>query len=571
MDPQGGGALSIIHGVPLSEEPGLGALTLPGYLREVTARFGPNPALVMQAPDGAVTRWSYAELWERATEVARSLIACGVGKGTRVGVLMTNRPEWVAAVFGVGLAGGLAVALSTFSTPTELEGLLQASAVSVLLFERKVVKKDFAAMLRELEPAIAAAAPGELAAPRFPFLRRLAMVDAGPTGGAIESWAQFLAHGEGVARERVEAAAAAVLPADPGLLLFSSGSTGKPKGVLSAHRGVAIQCWRWGRLYGFGEDVVSWSPNGLFWSGNFAIGLGATFSCGGTLVLQPTFDAAEALALIERERVSFAYAWPHQWAQIEAAPNWAAADLSSLRYLDVWVNLRERHPTIPAGWREPRWSYGGTETFTIISAFAANTPVEIAGESNGEALPGNTIRIVEPLTGETLPRGEIGEIAVKGPTLMLGYLGAPLDETLDAEGFYRTGDGGFIDPRGRLVFQGRLGDIIKTGGANVSPVEVDNVLATCPGVKVCKTVGVPHATLGEMVVSCVAPEPARPLSEAEVREFLKARLASYKVPRRILFVDAAELDFTGSAKVKADAARALAAKRLAAEAAPAGG
>src|SRR4051812_46596735 len=124
-------ALSLIRGVPLSEEPGLGSLTLPGMLRDVVARHGGREAIVLHQPDGQVVRWTYAELWDRAGEVARALVACGVGKGTRVGVLMTNRPEWLAAVFGASLAGGVAVALSTFSTEAELEYLLDASEVSI--------------------------------------------------------------------------------------------------------------------------------------------------------------------------------------------------------------------------------------------------------------------------------------------------------------------------------------------------------------------------------------------------------------------------------------------------------
>ena len=132
--------LSLVFGPPISDEPGLGALTLPGFLREVTQTYGEREALVWRTADG-VTRWTYAQLWERAIEVARALRGCGLGKDARVGVLMTNRPEWLAAVFGTALAGGVAVALSTFSTPSELDHLLRASAISVLLFERTVLNQ----------------------------------------------------------------------------------------------------------------------------------------------------------------------------------------------------------------------------------------------------------------------------------------------------------------------------------------------------------------------------------------------------------------------------------------------
>jgi fatty-acyl-CoA synthase len=359
----------------------------------------------------------------------------------------------------------------------------------------------------------------------------------------------------------VQARAELTRPADPAVLFFSSGSTGKPKGILSAHRGVAIQCWRWRRMLELGEDVRAWTANGFFWSGNFASVLGATFSCGGSLVLQPTFDPAEALELLQAERVTRAFAWPHQYEQLEAAPNWLEADLSSLHYVD-WRNQLGRHPTVSTTWSEPNESYGNTETFTITTAFPSNTPPELAAGSHGRALPGNTLKIVDPLTGVTLPRGERGEIAVKGPTLMLGYVGIPMDETLDDEAFFRTGDGGYIDERDRLVFEGRLNDIIKTGGANVSPVEVDEALAAHPGVKVARTVGTPHESLGEMVVACIVPREGAQLDEAAIREFLKERLASYKIPRRVLFVREEELALTGSAKVKLGELRQLAVKRL---------
>jgi fatty-acyl-CoA synthase len=566
-----GGVPSIAKGIPLSEEPGLGSLTLPGFLREVTTRFSERDALVLRTASGT-EHWSYAMLWERAFEVARALLAVGVGKDSRVGVMMTNRPEWIAAVFGTSLAGGVAVTLSTFSTPPELQYLLQVSGVSVLLFERTVLKRDFGAVLGELEPQVHTAAPGRVASTRFPFLRRLVAVGpimGGPAGGAntagtIESWSEFLAHGQATARELVDAAAASVLPANPGVLFFSSGSTSLPKGILGSHRSVTIQCWRWPRMQDLRGEVRCWTANGFFWSGNFTMAMGSTLAVGGTLVLQPTFAAAEALELMQAERVTLPLAWPHQWAQMVEAPNWSRVDLSSLHYVDA-NGPGARHPTVSTDWYEPRWAYGNTETFTLSCCFPSDTPLEVAGETHGVPLPGNTLKIVDPESGAVVPRGERGEIAVKGPTLMLGYIDVPIDETLDEEGFFRTGDGGYMDDAGRLVWEGRLTDIIKTGGANVSPLEIDGVLAAFPGLRIGRTVGVPHETLGEVVVTCVVPHDGATLEEAAIRDFLRGRLASYKVPRRVLFFREDELSMTGTAKVKSSRLRELAAKRIKAE------
>lgn len=554
--------LSIARGIPLAEEAGVGPLTLGGYVREIARRHGSNEAAVIHLPDGA-QRWTYDELLARSMEVARALVASGVSKGTRVGILATNRLEFLSCVFGTALAGGVAATISTFFTASELDTVVQMAACSVLLVERSVLKKDFVQMLCELEPQLASG-EGPLASTRFPFLRHVAVIDSDAGEGRFEGWSTFLARGASVDDALVLAAADAVAPSDPGVLFFSSGSTGKAKGILSAHRGVCLQLWRWAQWYDIGVPPRTWSANGFFWSGNFAMALGGTLSSGGSLVLQRWFDAAEALSLMEVEKVSQVLAWPHQWAQLIAAPNYDSVNLSSLYYIDRDTPLAQ-HPTVKTDWREPANAYGNTETFTLITTYPANTPVDVALKSHGVPTAGSTVKIVDPMTGATMPLGERGEIAVKGPTLMLGYAGIPLDETLDADGFLRTSDGGYIDPEGRLFWEGRLNDIIKTGGANVSPLEIDEVIRACPGVKVSQTVGVPDDLLGELVVTCIVPFDGAALAERTIQDFAKQKLASYKVPRRVLFFAEDQLATTGSAKIKTADLRKLAAERLAAE------
>jgi acyl-CoA synthetase (AMP-forming)/AMP-acid ligase II len=550
--------LSIVHGKPLSEESGLGALTMCGWFREITAMHREREALVLHENE-SVTRWSYQELAERANEVARALLACGVSKGTRVGVLMTNRPEFLSSVFGISLAGGVATTLSTFSTPAELDYLLQLSGISVLLMERNVLNKDFSEILAELEPQFANGAGTELSSLRFPYLRHVAAINGGQ--GQIEDWPDFLARASKIPQSLVDATEASVTPADPGALFFSSGTTSKPKGILSAHRGVALQLWRWRRFYQTGPDARTWSANGFFWSGNFGMAIGGTLTAGGSLLLQKTFNASDALALMHDEKATMAIAWPHQWPQLEAAPNWNDVDLSAMKYLGSETGLA-RHPSINVSWQEPICAYGNTETFTISSIFESGTPEERIAGSSGEPQPGMTFKIVDPLSGKIMPLSEEGEIAVKGPTLMLGYLGIPLDETLDEQGFLRTGDGGYLDGEGRLFWKGRLNDIIKTGGANVSPREIDANLLENPAIKLCQTVGIPHDTLGEMVVSCIVPQEGESLSPETVTAYLKERLASYKVPREVLLVDESDLQTTGTAKIKTTELRDTVMKRL---------
>ena len=560
--------LSIVRGSPLEDEPGMGALTIAGYLREVVSRFGPREALVMHGPQG-VERWSYDTLWQKSMDVAKALVAAGAGKDSRVGVLMTNRPEYLSTVFGCGLVGAVSVGLSTFSTLAELEQLVALSGVSLVLFDSRVLKKDFGAMLLEIEPQLAMAKTGELRSIKFPFLNRLVRlpavtpVPAEPEAQAsiFETWDSFLAAGREIPDALIEARAATVAPADAGGLFFSSGTTSLPKGILHTQRAFAIQWWRWPRVMSLEGEVRSWTGNGFFWSGNITMNPGVALSTGGAVVLQPYFEAEGALRLMQEERVSYVAGRPHQWARLQEAPNWSTTDLSTLRWITNG-ELLHTHPTVSSRWMVPM-TYGTTETMTSATSYSADTGPEHYAGSAGEPLPGNILKIVDPDTREVVARGQRGEICLKGPTLMIGYIGKAPEECFDEDGYYCTGDGGYVDDLGRLYWEGRLTEIIKTGGANVSPIEIDAVLSLYPGVRRAQTVGVPHPTLSEMVVSCVVPQDGAMLDSQAITAFLKDKLASFKVPKAILFFADDEVAVTGNGKVKSNELRALAQKRLA--------
>ncbi|MCB2060838.1 MAG: AMP-binding protein [Novosphingobium sp.] len=567
--------LSLIEGAPLADEPGQGAHTIGGYLREIVARYGQAEAVVLRIGDHRLS-WSYDELLARSLEVAKALVASRIGKDARVGILMTNRPEFLSSLFGVALAGAVPVPLSTFSTPSELDYLINASQISLLLFEQHVLKKDFHEMIAGLEPAIGTAEPGALVSERYPFLQHLVSLGgiAGASeplesheGGAVERWDAFLARGRNIGDAPVLARADSVIPSDTGGIFFSSGTTSLPKGIIHAHRAFTVQWWRWPRSFCMKEPVRSWTGNGFFWSGNCSMVLGTAFSTGGAVILQRYFDAEEALALMEAEQVTFINGRPHQWARLQAAANWDAADLSSLKYIPRGEMIWE-HPTVETDWVVPM-AFGTTETMTVCTGMDADTPPEYYLESFGKPFPGNILKIVDPMTGEILPLGAKGEMCIKGPTLMTGYLGKAPEECFDAEGFYCTGDGGYVDREGRFFWEGRLTDMIKTGGANVSPVEVDDVIARFPGVKRTQTVGVPDDLLGEMVVACIVPLDGMKLSEQEIISFVKGEIASFKVPRRVLFFTDEDYAITGSEKVKSSVVKELAIKRLEVNSVPA--
>jgi fatty-acyl-CoA synthase len=545
--------VTLFRGPPPESEPGIGALTMGGLLAETVARHPGREALCFHGTDEHgvqgtgehVVRWSYAELEARARRFAKALAAAGVGKGTRVALLMGNRPEWVEAAFGVALAGGVLVPVNTLFEPPEIEHVLRHSDSAVLVYqERLATSHRYHEQVRAMRPVL-------------PYLTTLVCIGTG-------SYDEFLLAGDEIDDDVFNGRAAAVSPYDDALVVYTSGSTGTPKGVLHAHRAAALQSWRFTRHLCLDPTLRVWSAFPFFWTAGYCMVMGATLAAGACLVLQELFEPAAALALLESERVTNPHSWPHQLAALENEPDWETRDLSAVTHVDSFTAFG-RHPSVKIeedSW-SPRAAYGLTETFTIISSMPADTPPALREGHEGMILPGNVVRIVDADTGEEQPAGAPGEIRVKGPTLMKGYVKVAPEDVFDTDGFFATGDAGFVDDEGRLHWVGRTSDMIKTGGANVSPVEIDNELLRHPGLASALAVGVPHPTLGEIVVVCAVAQPGAVIDEDGVRAFLRGRLASYKLPRKVLFFAEDELVLTGNAKIRTDELRKLATERLA--------
>ncbi|MFV8817588.1 class I adenylate-forming enzyme family protein [Haliea sp. E17] len=549
--------LSEFSGIPLAEETGIGSLTLGGFAREVSGRFTEHEAICWRNLSGKMFRYSYREFYAECRNIASALLALGVSRGTRVGILASNRPEWLFCVFGASMAGATTVALNTFSPQRELKLQLEIADVSILLMEAGVGSRNFIEEISGIVPGLGEYAPGELLTPELPFLRRVVCIDATEGAPGIQSWADFRAAGASISDALLDAADDCVSPADDALIFFSSGSTAQPKAIRQSQRAASLQCWRCGKMFDLDTESRVWNANGFFFSGNFAMAFG-TLARGGCMVLLRYFDPDRALELIEQERVTCVLAWPHQEARLKECPDWEARDFSSVKRM-VADSAFHDHPTVTSQWKGMN-GYGSTETFTFVAAVSG----EDYNETNqGTVWPGNTIRIVDPETGETLPIGETGEIVVKGPTLMLGYLKSVSEDCFDREGFFHTADAGYFSESGHLYWKGRLSDMIKTGGANVSPAEINEILNQHPAVQYCHTVGVPDPTFGELVVACVLLREGAEVEVSDIQSFARERLASYKVPRKVLFFDESEMPLTGSNKVKLADLRTLAANRLA--------
>jgi acyl-CoA synthetase (AMP-forming)/AMP-acid ligase II len=549
--------MTTLQGPPLGEAAGIGALTMGGFLDEVGERFAGNEALVFDDPlrGGATVRWTYAGLRDEARRVGRALIAAGIGKGNRVGILMGSRPEAVASLFGAAMAGAVAVPLSTFSPKPELAFLFEHSDASILITQTALLGRRFADDALELCGDARPSAP-------YPFLQRLVSVGDGVPAG-VQPWDDFLASGDAVDEAILDARIAQTSPADHGLIIYSSGTTSQPKGVLHNHRSPTLQFWIQSGIFLRHERTRMWTALPMFWTAGLNTAMGATLAAGGCWVMQESFEPGEAIALMAREGVTEPYALPHQYAAREEHPDWATADLSSVTCA-FGKSAFARHPKVQpdTGWNMPV-GYGLSETCAFFVAHRADAGREAMKRSIGRLLPGNELRVVDPDTGRVLGPNEDGELLLRGPTLMEHYVKKTREESVDADGFFATGDVGFFDDDGEIHFTGRRTEMIKTGGANVSPAELEVALRACKPVKLARIIGVPDPRLDQLVVACIVLQDGVDATEDDIRSFLRERVAAYKVPKRVLFFADGEIPMTGSGtKVRDPELAALVEARL---------
>jgi acyl-CoA synthetase (AMP-forming)/AMP-acid ligase II len=422
--------------------------------------------------------------------------------------------------------------------------MLGDADVSILLTQTRLLGRDLPSEVEGLPRA------------SLPFLREVVAV-GGP------GWDAFLDRGMAVPDETVTARGAASSPADDGLVFYSSGTTDRPKGMLHNHRAPTLQFWIQAGLFGRHPGTRMWTALPMFWTAGINTAMGATLASGGCWVMQETFEPGEALALMSREAVTEPYTLPHQTAALEEHPDWSTTDLSSLRCV-FGKSAFARHPTVTG---DPSWNmpvgYGLSETCAFFIAHPWDTPRELLRASMGRLLPGNELRIVDPDTGRMVAAGEDGEFAIRGPTLMQHYVKKTRDECFDQDGFFHTGDAGYYDEDEYVHWTGRRTEMIKTAGANVSPAEIEVQLRACPPVKLARVVGVPDPRLDQLVVLCVTLKDGASATEGDIQAFLRDRVASYKVPKRVLFFAEGEIPMTGSeTKVRDQELLALVTERL---------
>jgi len=491
-------------------------LTIPAAVAWAAREFGDAEAV---AEPGGV-RLSYGELGQRVTAVAAALVDYGLGPGDRVAVWGPNDHYWVLAALGTLSAGGVLVPVSTRFTAPEALDVIGRSRARALFVAGDFLRVDrLGALLR-------AAEPGDLG--------RLELTVRMP-----EEWDAFLQAGSPAeARRR----AAAVRPGDVSDIMFTSGTTGRSRGAMTSHERTLGVARAWADCVGLGPDDRYLVVNPFFHTFGFKAGILACLVSGAGMVPQAVFDAGQAMRLIQAERITVLPGAPTIYQMILDHPERGSVDLSSLRLAvtgaaDVPVALVERMRR-ELGFEVVLTGYGLTEA-VVATMCRPGDAAETAATTSGRAAAGFEVQIAGP-DGAAAPAGQTGEILLRGPNLMLGYLDDPVatKAAIDPDGWLHTGDAGRLDAAGYLAITGRLTDMYICGGFNVYPAEVEQVLARLDGVAESAVIGVPDPRLGEVGRAYLVPRPGQALNEAEVLAFCRERLANYKVPRQVVVRDA---------------------------------
>ncbi|MBW1595615.1 AMP-binding protein [Streptomyces sp. JJ38] len=522
--------LSYAHGTGTA--PLLGD-TIGRNLDRAVAAWPEREALV-DVPSG--TRWTYAEFGAAVEELARGLLGFGVARGDRVGIWAVNRAEWVLTQYATARIGAILVNINPAYRSRELEYVLNQSGVALLIASQAHKTSDYRAMVEAVRASC-------------PRLRSVHYLDDA-------SWDELLDEAGAVGEERLRARQAELSCDDPINIQYTSGTTGFPKGATLSHHNILNNGYFVGEMLGYTERDRVCVPVPFYHCFGMVLANLAATSHGGCIVIPaPSFEPAATLRAVQQERCTALYGVPTMFIAELGLPEFASYDLSSLRTgimagspCPVEVMKRvvaEMHMA------EVSIAYGMTETSPVSTQTRREDDLERRTGTVGRVLPHTEVKVVDPGTGVTLPRGTAGELCTRGYSVMLGYWEEPekTAEAVDAGRWMHTGDLAVMREDGYVQIVGRIKDMIIRGGENVYPREIEEFLYSHPQIADVQVVGVPDERYGEEILACVIPrDAADPPTLEGVAEFCRDRLAHYKVPRRLEVLSAFPMTVSGKVR-----------------------
>lgn len=528
---------------------------------EIAARFPDAEALVCDDE-----RYTFSELATAIDDAAKRLIASGVGVGDHVALWLNNQPEWIFIAFAVQKIGAVLIPVNTRFRTRDLAYVLRQSDSAVLITHDVAGPIDYLAMVREAVnmPTDAAVVHDQ----KFPDLRQVIVLGEDGHDGTVD-WADLAPAGAAVSDEALRERAEAVDPDAPTFIMYTSGTTGFPKGAVHGHiliRNVEERAWRMAITRN--DVILNYLP--LFHAFGYSEGALVSLLSGAKQILTRTFDADESLDLIEREGVTITHGFEAHMKGLTEAQEARPRDLSSLRTGIFAAGMLSATPVTRKGARvlaplKNLSGFGMTETWIGVAISSLDDDETHCCESSGYEGIGYEIRVADPETDAILPVGIPGELQVRGYSLMFGYYKKPEETAASytADGWFKTGDTVMRLEDGYIRLLGRHRDMLKVAGENVDPMETEGLLLEHPAVHQVAVVGLADSRMSEVPVAYVERAPGALLEAEDVIAFCHGQVASFKIPRHVVFVDS--FPMTASGKIRKADLREDALQRLVGE------
>ena len=516
--------------------------TLGEAVRDAARVYGDREFLVV-----GDTRITYQQMADKIEQFSKGLLSVGVEPGDKVAIWLPNGIEWVVAIFSLANIGAIFVPVNTRFKADELEYILQQSDSSTFILSDRFQKTGYLEVLRQLCPELYISQPGGLHSQRIPGLKTVICVSEKTQPGTF-SFQRLFQMGREIDLKPVEDS---VDPHQTVSILYTSGSTAFPKGVMLTHNNILRNGFEIGERLGLNAEDRYFNPCPYYHNAGLVDGLLAALTHGSCNVTLSSFDARESLAVMERERCTAVGGIQTMYVKMMEEPGLDRGKLS----------LRTGWTTGPPQTVRDIYEKMGISGITNLYGISEASPccsisdclhdsLEDRMNRMGKPLPGVEMKIISPQTGEPLSPNDKGEICARGWNLMQGYYNKREEtaKAIDSEGWLHTGDLGFIDEKGLVFFMGRIKNVVRSGGENISPEEVENFIFRHPQVKHVEVVGLPDEKWGQRVTACIELKAGMEATPEEIIGFCKERMANFKVPKEVHFVT--DWPMTGSGKVQ---------------------
>ncbi|MGK2943797.1 MAG: AMP-binding protein [Desulfuromonadales bacterium] len=537
-------------------------LTLGEFLEKQALRLPDHEFIVYPDRD---LRWSFADFNARVDSLAKGLLAIGLGKGDHVGIWARNVPDWLTFMFATARIGAVLVTINTLYRSFEMEYVLRQADMKALVLIDSFRDHDYMETVYGMIPELRSCQRGHLQSERFPKLKSVIYIGQEKHRGMYNT-RELLVLGSQADNRQLDAVKATLTPHDVVNMQYTSGTTGFPKGVMLSHYNILNNGYFIGERQKLSEQDRLCLPVPLFHCFGCVLGVMAALSHGTTLVPLEIFDPLMVLAAIQKEKCTAVYGVPTMFIAELDHPMFDLFDLSSLRTgimagspcpKETMKQVMERMHC-----SEITIAYGLTEASPVITQTRTDDSIEYRVGSVGASLPQIEVKVVDPETGETCGPGQKGELCCRGYNVMKGYYNMPEQTAaaIDADGWLLSGDQSEFDENGYYRITGRIKDMIIRGGENIYPREIEEFLYTLGSVLDAQVVGIPDHKYGEVVGAFIIRKEGADLTEEDVQDFARGRIAAYKKPSHVFFVDSFPL--TASGKVQKYKLREMALERL---------